>query len=88
MNGFDTPPFINATDSTDRPVLGDDARELSKVDFDAHVWRAKELRAAHMRAFGRRVLQTWRSLWRRPGSAIPKSLRAGKGFVDRAVGPA
>lgn len=88
MNGFETPPFINATDSTYVPVFGDETRDLRKVDIEASIWRAKDMRAAHLRSFGRRLAQTLASLWRRPGSIIPKTLRADDGFNDQAVGPA
>lgn len=88
MTGFETRPFINTTpDSPFVPLLGDQARELGKADFEARIGRAKDKRAAHIRAFALRLVATWASVWRRPGSMIPKALRAGIG-IDRLVGPA
>ena len=86
MNGFDERPISPTHRTLFTPLLGDRAREMTKADFERRVWHAKDKRALHVRAFALRLAATWASLWRRPGSAIPKSWRATLGR-ERAVGP-
>jgi hypothetical protein len=41
--------------------------DLTGDEIDRLVRRGRELRAAHLAAWGRQLFETWKSLFRRPG---------------------
>jgi len=43
--------------------------DLSSDDILRYVQRGRQIRSAHLAAWGRATFETWKSLFRRPGSA-------------------
>ncbi len=59
-----------------RAVIGEEAKMLmrgckSREEIDRLVRRGRQLRALHLAAWGAQMFETWKSLFRRPGSVIP-----------------
>jgi hypothetical protein len=63
MNGFE----IKTTETTLSLAENGSFPDLSAVDIDRAIARARSLRSAEIARMGRRFAQTWASLWRRPG---------------------
>lgn len=71
MNGFDrnnVPP----------PVAGDASREVHKIseipwsEVESSVKQARALRSAYVAAWLRKTIQSWASVFRRPGYMLPR----------------
>lgn len=63
MTGFDNPNRVET--KPDFPIAA-----LSSEDIERYVRRGRRLRAAHLAVWGQQMLQTWKSLFRRPGRLV------------------
>lgn len=81
MNGFESPiAMSNAkTDPEDaNPLNVPKISTLSIDEIERYVARGRQLRSAHFAAWGRRLAQTWASVFRRPGSIVPPAMSNGR----------
>lgn len=49
--------------------------DLSSDDIWQYVQRGRRIRSNHLAVWGRQMFETWKSLFRRPGSPLPTSVR-------------
>jgi hypothetical protein len=76
MTGFESRPM---TDPTGRSAVSLPAEiDLGRDTIQSTIARAEQLRSQKIGIWLRRCLTEWRSLWRRPGRAIPKAHRSFK----------
>ena len=76
MTGFKSRPMTN---QTGRSAVWPPAEiDLGPDTIQNTVARARQLRSQQIGIWLRRFLAEWRSLWRRPGRAVPKSYRSSK----------
>ena len=76
MTGFESRPI---TDQTGRSAVWPPAGiGVGPDTIQVTVARAKELRSRQIDIWLTHFIAEWRSLWRRPGRAIPKSYRPSK----------
>ncbi len=45
--------------------------DMTGDEIERLVHRGRQLRAAHLGAWGRQMFETWKSLFRRPGRVVP-----------------
>jgi hypothetical protein len=74
MSGFDKTSG-NAATTDASGIWPAPADEYSAEDITILVDRAKRLRAQAIRNWGRQFVQTFASLWRRPGRLMPQPAR-------------
>lgn len=77
MYGFESPNFMTNSEEakfTEVPKIS--AMPLDEIE--RHIARGRQLRSAHFAAWGRRLAQTWASVFRRPGRMVPPAMSAGR----------
>lgn len=69
MIGFNNPNRVDAKTVTE-PNSVFTIAELSGAEMELYVRRGRRLRAAHLALWGQQMIQTWKSLFRRPGRLV------------------
>ena len=72
MNGFDS---LETKERHASALTATKISDMSRHDVQRRIARAQQLRAEQFAAWGRRVAQTWGSLFRRPGRLLPTHAR-------------
>ncbi len=81
MNGFESPNAMPNTMTDSEEANTWDVPKISTLSIDEierYVARGRQLRSAHFAAWGRRLAQTWASVFRRPGSIVPPAISNGR----------
>lgn len=79
MTRFESPQMIEPLSQAGRlPAWPPAEIDLGPAGIQAQVDRARQLRATLISNWLRQFVNDWRSVWRRPGRAIPKTYRASK----------
>ncbi len=74
MTGFNNPNRVETKTVTEpNPVFT--IAELSGAEMELYVRRGRRLRAAHLALWGQQMIQTWKSLFRRPGQLVAQPSR-------------
>lgn len=82
MTGFVNPQMTEQLSQAGRlAIWPPDPIDLGPDGIQERVRRAHALRAAFIHGWLRERVANWRSLWRRPGRAIPKTYRPSKASV-------
>jgi hypothetical protein len=77
MTGFKSPQMIDQFNQAARVAEWPPADiDLGPESIQARVLAARRLRAATVNAWFRHWIAEWRSVWRRPGRAIPETYRS------------
>ncbi len=77
MNGFENPKAM----SNFEEAISVDIPKISTMPLDEIercVARGRQLRAAHLSEWGRRIALTWASVFRRPGRIMPPTMTVGR----------
>lgn len=71
MTGFTNPNRVaSPTASEPKPFS---IANLSSSEIEQYVRRGRLLRAAHLAVWGQQMIETWKSLFRRPGRLVVHS---------------
>lgn len=69
MTGFTNPNRVEPNTAT-RAETVFLIPEVTSVEIEQYVRRGRRLRAAHLAVWGQEMIQTWKSLFRRPGRLV------------------
>jgi hypothetical protein len=81
MNGFDS---LETKERHESALKATKISDMTRHDIQRSIARAHRLRAAQLGKWGHNVVQTWASLFRRPGRLLPTR----SGSRDRLVNAA
>lgn len=72
MTGLDMTTEKQIVDAANEALLS--TADISREQMAAYIARAHQMRSAHIANWGRQIVRTWTSLWRRP-LMIPQTIR-------------
>jgi hypothetical protein len=79
MNGFDS---LKSKERHESALTATKISDMTRHDIQRSIARAQELRAEQFAEWGRKVAQTWGSLFRRPGRLLPTHTRSRDRLVN------
>jgi hypothetical protein len=79
MNGFDS---LQTKERHESALTATKISDMTRHDIQRSIARAQRLRAERLAKWGRKVAQTWGSLFRRPGRLLPTHTRSRNRLVN------
>jgi hypothetical protein len=79
MNGFDG---LETKEWHESALTAKKISDMTRYDIQRGIARAHRLRAEQLADWGRKVAQTWASVFRRPGRLLPTHIRSRDRLVN------
>jgi hypothetical protein len=79
MNGFDS---LETKERHESALKATKISDMTRHDIQRSIARAQQLRAEQFAEWGRKVAQTWGSVFRRPGRLLPTHTRSRDRLVN------